>query len=480
MIDQLENVEEAMKAIIRTLERSENFYLKENIIKRHSKSALESSAFEALANVLTSWSQESTLPTVLFIDEIDSLVGDSLISVLRQLRSGYAQRPNGFPQSIILCGIRDVRDYRINSSREKEVITGGSCFNINAKSLVMASFTAEDVKNLYLQHTKETGQVFTEEAIKLAYEYTNGQPWLVNALAYEVCDEMKEGKDRKNTITPEMITIAKENLIKARATHLDQLIDKLKEERVRRVVEPMLNGEEMEEMPWDDVQYSVDLGLIMRTPKGLVISNKIYNEVIPRELGFVTQVRMESKIDRLIFVNEDGSLNVEKLLTDFQEFFRENSESWIERFSYKEAGPQLLLQAFLQRVMSLPESVNSVVDATGFQGAYFEKENNIFQKNVINGGGRVHREYGLGRMRTDLMVEWSDKSKFVIEMKVLHKSLEKTISDGLKQTYEYMDRTGTQTGNLIVFDKRENVSWDEKVFRQEREYEGKKIVVWGM
>ena len=444
-----ENVEEAMKAIIRTLERSENFYLKENIIKKYSKEAIESSAFEALANLLTSWSQESDLPTVLFIDEIDSLVGDSLISVLRQLRSGYAQRPTGFPQSIILCGVRDVRDYRINSSREKEVITGGSCFNINSKSLVVENLRDQDVRNLYLQHTEETGQIFTEEAIKLAFEYTNGQPWLVNALAYEACFEIPEGKDRKNEITVDMIVTAKENLIKARATHLDQLIDKLREERVRKVIEPMIKGEEMEKEPsWDDVQYSIDLGLIMRTPKGLAISNKIYSEIIPRELTFIQQINLESTIDRLIYVNKDGSLDINKLMSDFQEFFRENSESWLERFMYKEAGPQLLLQAYLQR--------------------------------VVNGGGRIHREYGLGRMRTDLLVEWSDKSKYLIEMKVLHKSLERTIDEGLKQTWEYMDRTGMNTGNLLIFDKREDLSWDEKIFRQEREYEGKRVVVWGM
>jgi len=54
---------------------------------------------------------------VLFIDEVDSLVGDTLISLLRQLRSGYDRRPSSFPQSIILCGLRDIRDYL---SREYE------------------------------------------------------------------------------------------------------------------------------------------------------------------------------------------------------------------------------------------------------------------------------------------------------------------------------------------------------------------------
>ncbi|MEZ5449353.1 MAG: hypothetical protein R3E89_10315 [Thiolinea sp.] len=97
------------------------------------------------------------------LDEVDALVGDTLISLLRQIRAGYAQRPQAFPQSIILCGVRDIRDYRMHTAHE-EIITGGSAFNIKAKSLVMGNFTAEEVRTLYQQHTAETGQVF-EDAI---------------------------------------------------------------------------------------------------------------------------------------------------------------------------------------------------------------------------------------------------------------------------------------------------------------------------
>ena len=443
-----ENVEMAIRAIIESLVRSENIYLGESIIENNSRAALKKGGLSALESILTCWAQESSLQTVLFIDEIDSLVGDSLISVLRQLRSGYAARPHAFPQSIILCGIRDVRDYRIHASKDKEIITGGSCYNINAKSLRLGNFSEKDIRNLYLQHTKETGQEFTEEAIKFSYELTNGQPWLVNALAYEACFEMREGKDRKNAVTKEMINTAKEDLILRRVTHLDQLVDKLKEDRVQRIIEPMLKGDDFKEFVQDDIQYSIDLGLISKSPNGLVISNMIYSEIIPRELAIVTQTRIESKVDRLLFVNPDGSLNIEKLLEYFKEFFRENSESWIERFDYKEAGPQLLLQAFLQR--------------------------------VVNGGGRIFREYGLGRMRTDLLIEWHDKKKYVIELKVLHKSLENTISEGIRQTWMYMDKTGADIGHLLIFDKGEGKSWEEKIFRQDKEYNGKRIAIWGM
>lgn len=65
---------------------------------------------DALGTLLESWTRAVRAPLVLLIDEIDALVGDTLVSVLRQLRAGYVHRPAGFPQSVVLCGVRDVRD----------------------------------------------------------------------------------------------------------------------------------------------------------------------------------------------------------------------------------------------------------------------------------------------------------------------------------------------------------------------------------
>ena len=92
------------------------------------------------------------------------------------------------------------------------------------------------------EHTDETGQEFVDGALDLVWDLTQGQPWLVNALGYEVCFKMKEGRDRSKPITAEMIQQAKENIILRRDTHIDQLVDKLQEDRVRRVVGPILEG----------------------------------------------------------------------------------------------------------------------------------------------------------------------------------------------------------------------------------------------
>jgi hypothetical protein len=448
-----ENVPEAMRAILSQLGSMGKAFLDDSFLEETWSEILKKhGGFEALGKTLTNWAEKTNQPIVLLLDEIDSLVGDTLISVLRQLRTGYTKRPAFFPQSIILCGVRDVRDYRIHSDREKTVITGGSAFNIKAKSLRLGNFTESEVKDLFSQHTNETGQNFEKRIPDLVWEFTCGQPWLVNALGYETCFEMQNGRDRSTVITEQMLIEAKKRITLRRETHIDQLVDKLKEPRVQRVISPMLQGQNLEAgVQEDDIQYVLDLGLVRRDEKGLQIANPIYAEVIPRELGFIVQLNLESLYEPSWYIGSDGRLEIEKLLLSFQQFFRENSEHWVERFDYKEAGPQLLLQAFLQR--------------------------------VINSGGRVEREYGLGRMRTDLLVIWSHPGgvqKVVLELKLVYGSLDHTIEQGLSQISEYMERCGTMEGHLLIFDRDPEKSWDKKIFIREESFQGRAIKIWGM
>ncbi|HDR05491.1 MAG TPA: AAA family ATPase [Candidatus Marinimicrobia bacterium] len=403
--------------------------------KWYYSSGRDVSSNDRLRVLLQHWTTAASKPTILFLDEVDALVGDTLISLLRQIRAGYAQRPESFPQSLILCGVRDIQDYRIHSSNQ-EIITGGSAFNIKAESLRMGNFSPEECRTLLLQHTEATGQSFQEAIFPLLWEDTEGQPWLVNALAYELTWRIKALRDRSIPITVEHYMQAREELIQSRATHLDQLVDKLKEERVHRVISAILSGEEEPSFRGADLDYVYDLGLIQKKPS-VRIANRIYMETIPRELTWAKQVGIANQ-DTGWYVAADGSLNMPKLLRAFQQFFRMNAESWDQRFDYREAGPQLLLQAFLQR--------------------------------IINGGGRIHREYALGRRRTDLLIEWptTEKAYFgavqriVIETKILRKSLESTIEEGVNQTKAYGQKAGAEDLHLIIFDRSDR-PWEEKI-----------------
>ena len=104
----------------------------------------------------------------------------------------------------------------------------------------------------------------------------------------------------------------------------------------------------------------------------------------------------------------------------------------------------------------------------------------------MNSGGRVQREHGLGRRRVDLLIEWPEGDavrKYVVECKVRRKggSLERTVAEGVEQTAAYMDRCAAEAGHLVVFDRSNKRSWDEKVFRGSRTAEsGIAVAVWGM
>ncbi len=416
----------------------------------------------ALREALTRWARSSAKPLVLLIDEIDALVGDSLLSVLRQLRAGYDLRPAGFPQSVVLCGVRDVRDYRIRSGSANTMVAGGSAFNIKAESLRLGDFSRPEVEALLSQHETETGQAFSAGALEAVWTQTRGQPWLVNALAYQTCFRGALAADRSRPVAATDVAAAREALIARRDTHLDQLADKLQEERVRRVVGPLLAGGESEAAA-RDIEYVRDLGLVAQDAP-IRMANPIYAEVVPRELTWATQEHLAE--DASWYEDGSGGLEMAKLLGAFQAFFREHSEHWVERFQYKEAGPQLLLQAFLQR--------------------------------IVNSGGRIEREYGLGRGRTDLLVLWPEGGesgagpggdagpgasvrKYVVECKVLRGGMERTAEEGVEQTAGYMDRCGAEEGHLVVFDRREGRSWEDKVFHACRTAgNGAEVEVWGM
>jgi hypothetical protein len=125
---------------------------------------------------LSSWARTCPRPLVLFFDEINAVRGQSLISVLRQLRAGFPDRPAAFPASVVLCGLRDVRDYKAASGGDASRLGTASPFNIKLESLRLGDFDQEELCELYAQHTADTGQVFTPEANSRAFELTQGSP----------------------------------------------------------------------------------------------------------------------------------------------------------------------------------------------------------------------------------------------------------------------------------------------------------------
>jgi hypothetical protein len=386
---------------------------------------------DVLRKMLATASAYSPKPLVVFLDEVDALIGDTLISLLRQIRAGYTDRPAHFPQTIVLCGVRDVRDYRMTMA-DGEVITGGSAFNIKAESLRLGDFSRAELLALYQQHTVATGQEFSEDAIELAWLSTQGQPWLVNALAEQAVWKTKENLDRSITISLEKMRAAREALILRNDTHLDQLADKLREPRVRAVIEPMLMGERTQAHEADE-QYVFDLGLIRRdaVTKSMRPANAIYAEILPRVLNRIAQSNLHNDDIRASWQNAAGRLDPRQFLLNFLDFWREHGETMVRAVPYHEAAPHLVLMAYLQR--------------------------------VINGGGRIEREYAAGSGRLDLLVIVGDQ-RMAIEVKVWRTGRKDPLSEGLSQMQRYLQRLDMDTGYLVIFDQRaEATSWETRM-----------------
>jgi hypothetical protein len=236
-----------------------------------------------IGQALRLWVQQSIRPIVLFIDEIDALQNDVLISVLRQLRDGYPRRPQGFPQALALIGLRDIRDYKV-VAEDRDRLGTASPFNIKVESVMLQNFSPNDVVSLYAQHSTETGQAFTPDAIQQVYDLTQGQPWLVNALARQLVETIVP--DRAIPITLDHVNLAKEILIRRQDTHLDSLAKRLTEKRVKAIIQPMIIGQSLAVISNDDREYLIDLGLIKQDPTGSVtIANPIYRELFPRLLA---------------------------------------------------------------------------------------------------------------------------------------------------------------------------------------------------
>jgi len=451
-----DDVDRGVNVVVRAIEFDAGRDLSPELRPPPAESVHHVDAEIRLNGYLGTWCERCPRPVVLFLDEIDALSGKTLLAVLQQLRAGYRSRPESFPHALVLIGLRDVRDYKVRDAPDapdpvirelQEILGTSSPFNIKVESLTLRNFTAEEVAELYGQHTEDTGQVFSAEATELAWGLTRGQPWLVNALARQLVT--KEAPDPATQVTAAHVESAKEALILRQDTHLDSLVKRLREARVRRVVEPILAGEYPEkEVPEDDLAFVEDLGLVAQGPAGYGMANPIYREVVPRALTSGTERFLP--VDQRTYVLADGGLDFDRLLDDFVAFWREHAESFLKRQPYSEAAAQLVCMAYLQK--------------------------------VVNGGGYIDREYAVGSGRVDLCIRWplpdATLQRFALELKVWRQGRPDPVDDGLRQLGRYLERLGLHTGTLLVFDQREDAPpFAERGARESRTVGGREILV---
>lgn len=444
-----EDIPRVVPAVIGELEQAGLRYLQDESLKEHCAEALSRGRPEtAIERLLAAWSRSDPRPLVLLVDGIDSLEGDGLLTALRQLRAGYDLRPGEFPQSIVLCGLRDLPDLRIRSSSTGYVVAGDSAFNIGADPVRLGNFSRDEVDRLLAQHTAESGQEFEPAAVNRVWVQTRGQPGLVNALCRRACYLAESEGPSGRPITEDALWEAQEYLLQERGAHLGRLADELEDGRVRRVIETLMSGTPVPSVCAEDVGYNRDLGLIALDDDPQRIANPIYREAVPRYLTSALQADLPMEPER--FVDAAGGVDLHGLLEDFRDFFYKRSEHWDQQILGYDAGPQLLLQAYLQK--------------------------------VVSSNGWMLRDYGIGRGRTDLLVVWRQggkKRRFVIECMECHRNLERLIRVGSVNTGSYMKRCGAEAGHFVIFDPRK-AAWKDKPFRRRVRIGQTKVEVWGI
>jgi hypothetical protein len=239
---------------------------------------------------------------------------------------------------------------------------------------------------------------------------------------------------------------AAEILIQRRDVHLDQLVDKLTEPRVAKIIEAILTGEDFGASQ-DDIevneaqQYTIDLGLVRIGTYGLEIANPIYREIIPRELTAYRQNMLGIKPQW--YVKPSGKLDIDKVLDAYVAFYKEHSELITNRRTYTEAAHHLLFMAWLQR--------------------------------IVNSGGHISREYAAGLGRLDLCIEFAGE-RFAMELKRRSKTV---LTEDKKQLADYLNRLSLPNGWLIIFHRGKVSDWDAVGKREFVTEAGKQIeVIW--
>jgi len=449
-VQQLIEPEKGIPAIVKTIKAALNDH---NMPRGFAENADINDITNVLKTSLSAYCKTLDKPLVIFVDEADCLSNGTLIAFLRQLRYGYIDRGSvPFVHSITLVGMRNLRDYKASIRPDSETLGSTSPFNIITEAMTLSNFTSEEVAELYSQHTTATGQVFEKDAAQFIFEQTQGQPWLVNAIAREAVEKICKF-DYSAVITQDIAKQAIQNLVLARGTHFDSLMERLKEERIRKVIQPLILGEEFViDKSSDNFLYTRDLGLIRDCKGKTEPANPIYAELIVRTLNWDAQEAIKTKYEdyELPHYLKGGKININALLKDFQSFWRENSEIWTTKYKenfyqYDEAAPHLVIQAFLQR--------------------------------VLNGGGHISREMALGKNRADICVEWEGQ-KYPIELKIYQSA--KTAKDATVQILKYMERVGSKAGWVVIFDRTPKKSWSKKLYVKEvKQAAGKKITIFG-
>lgn len=385
---------------------------------------------KSLSRAITKFIRKCDKKVVLMIDEVDKSSNNQLfLSFLGMLRNKYLLRNEGKDytfHSVILAGVHDVKSLKL-MIRSGEGQKYNSPWNIAADFEVDMSFSEEEIKTMLDDYVNNKGVNLDKNyfAEKLRF-YTSGYPFLVSKLC-KIIDEKIMPED-KLVWEKEYMDLAVKEILRDSNTNFDSLIKNIEnnEELYDFVKKIVLDNESISFVKTDSiVSLGSIYGILKEEDGNCKINNKIYEQLIYDHM-MMKVIRKDknslmSKYNyKSHFINENGDLDVRRILIKFQEFMRhEYSE---KREAFLEADGRLLFLAF----------ISPIINGTGF--AFKE----------VQGGEE---------RRFDIVITYN-KKMYILELKkwngeAYHKK-------GLLQLGEYLEQYGLEEGFLLVFDFRKN------------------------
>ncbi|OAA83189.1 AAA-like domain-containing protein [Clostridium ljungdahlii] len=384
--------------------------------------------FKDLSRAITKFIIATNKKVILMIDEVDKSGNNQLfLSFLGMLRNKYLLRNAGKDKtfhSVILAGVHDVKSLKLKI-RPDEEHKYNSPWNIASDFDVDMSFSKEEIETMLDEYIKDKGVKLDKEYFsKRLHFYTSGYPFLVSKLC-KIIDE-KIMPENELEWKKEYMDKAVKKLLNDDNTNFQSLIKNIENKRelydfVRKIV---LDGEDIVYVKSDEiVNLGALYGILKEEGGNCKVNNKIYEQLIynhmmmkvirNKEYAEISKYNYKSN-----FINQDGSLDVKKILSKFQQFMKhEYSE---KRKSFLEADSRLLFLAF----------ISPIINGTGF--AFKE----------VQGGEEK---------RFDIVITYS-KKMYIVELKVWHG--EEYHEKGLVQLREYLEQYSLTQGYLLIFDFR--------------------------
>ncbi|MBQ9252512.1 MAG: AAA family ATPase [Clostridia bacterium] len=397
-------------------------------LKLFVSSAPEDRKMGDMMRLIRRWCRIAKKPVVLLIDEVDSATNNQVfLDFLAQLRDGYISRDTDeIPtfQSVILAGVTDIKHLR-SKIRDADQHKVNSPWNIAADFDIDMSLSESGIKGMLDEYEADhhTGMNSTQIA-KQIRDYTRGYPYLVSRICQLLDEKMVPA--RFSTLADAWTEYGVDETVKVILSENNSLFQSLTGKLVnypelrKQLRDILLKGETYAWLPYDEEQQQLHMyGFIRNNHNTIAVANRIFEMLL--YVHFIGENQKNNDIKQLasdtkpMFVEEDGWLNIPKIMEHFIKEHNRIHEGRTEKFLEEEGRERFITY------------VSGIINGTG---TYSVEEQTRSQR------------------RMDLVIHYLGQ-RYIVELKIWRG--ERYNADGEKQISDYLDYWGLATGYLLSF-----------------------------